>query len=175
LGTQTLLDGTWTVQCVGQDIWGDTDQFHYIWKALTGNGSFSVRVVSQQAKGSYAKAGVMVRQSLLPNMPYYAVFVESGQVANGTNISVQTRAMQGLISTQVTAIRGNAPIFLEIVRAGGGYTYSAYTSHDGTTWTLIPGSTITLGLGDLPEAGMAVSSHGVSDVTTVTFDNVSLG
>lgn len=175
LGTQTLRDGIWTVQGSGQDIWGDTDQFHYIWKHLTGNERFSVRVVSQQAKGSYAKAGIMVRQSSLPNVSYYAVFVESGQVTNGTNISVEARTMQGLISTQVAGIGGSAPIFLKIMRAGGGDIYSAYISHNGTTWTLIPGSTIPLGLGDTPEAGMALSSHDVNGATTAIFDSVSIG
>ena len=138
-----------------------------------GNGPLSVRVVSQRAKGSYAKAGIMVRQSLLPSSPYYAVFVESGKVANGTNISVETRNRQGLISTQVATISGSAPVYLRITRAGD--TYSAYTSNNGVAWALIPGSTITVGLGGTPLAGMALSSHGVDDVTTATFDKVTIG
>jgi len=173
LGSQSLHDNTWTVQSAGEDIWGNADQFYYIWRYLAGNGQLSVRVVSQQAKGSYAKAGIMVRQSLLPSSPYYAVFVESGKVANSANISVETRNRQGLISTQVAAIGGSAPIYLRITRAGD--TYSAYASNDGTTWTLIPGSTTTVGLGGTPLAGMALSSHGVDDVTTATFDNVTVG
>ena len=172
-GSQSLHDATWTVQGAGEDIWGNADQFHYIWRDLVGNGPLSVRVVSQQAKGSYAKAGIMVRQSLLPSSPYYAVFMESGKVANGTNIGVETRTNQGLISTQVAAISGSAPVYLRITRAGD--IYSAYTSNDGVTWRLIQGSTTTVGLGGTPLAGMALSSHGVDDVTTATFDKVTIG
>ena len=170
LGSQSLNATTWTVRSAGEDIWGNADQFHYIWRYLHGDRQLSVRVVSQQAKGSYAKAGILVRQSLLPNSAYYAVFMESGNVANGTNISVDSRTKQGLISTQVAAISGSTPIYLKIARVGD--TYSAYTSKDGTTWTFLPGSTATVSLGDTPLAGMALSSHGVYDVTTATFNNV---
>ena len=71
-------------------------------------------------------------------------------------------------------ITGAAPTYLEIARAGS--TFTAYTSPDGSTWTAVPGSSVTVAslTGTLP-AGMAVTSHNVTAVSTASFDSVTLG
>src|SRR5262249_7261901 len=42
--SQSLDNGIWTVQGAGSDIWDTSDQFHFIWQPLTGDGTLSARV-----------------------------------------------------------------------------------------------------------------------------------
>src|SRR5262249_46101118 len=43
----------------GSDIWGSADSFRFAYQTLTGDGSITAQVVSQEATDRYAKAGVM--------------------------------------------------------------------------------------------------------------------
>lgn len=175
-GDESQSGTTWTVQGTGEDIWGPSDQFHYVWKYITGNGSISARLVSQVSTSHYPKAGLLVRESLAPDSPYYAVFVEPGNKGNG--ISVEVRSRQGLISTAIAAINGSAPVYLKVTLVRG--NLNAYVSHDGITWTLIPLLPNLKGLGNPLNpgktvlVGMAVTSHDVNAINTVTFDSVRI-
>ena len=108
-----------------------------------------------------------MRQSTDPGSPFYAVVVTAQK-----GIFVLRRAtLAGGVST-VTSLSGVAPVYLQVQRSGS--TFTAYTSNDGSTWTLIPGSSLTLGLTGTVLAGMAVTSHDPTKVNTATFNNVSL-
>ena len=48
----------------GADIWGTADQFHFAYKQLSGNGSITAKVVSVSNTDAWAKAGVMIRETL---------------------------------------------------------------------------------------------------------------
>src|SRR5207248_9692562 len=69
-GSGSLSGGVWTVNGSGADIWGTSDQFHFDYWALPGDGTITARVVSVTNTSFYAKSGVMVRQSLSANSPY---------------------------------------------------------------------------------------------------------
>jgi hypothetical protein len=167
-GNETLSNGTWTVQGAGSDIWNTSDQFHYDWQTLAGDGSVSANVTSQTNTSAWAKAGVMLRASTDPGAAYYAVLVTP---AHG--IVVQYRTAQGAVTSQI-AITGTVPTYLKVSRAGTVYT--AYTSTDGTTWTQVPGSAVTLtNLSGTLLAGMAVTSHNGNALSTVTFQAVKVG
>ncbi|HAG98508.1 MAG TPA: hypothetical protein DCL75_06540 [Ktedonobacter sp.] len=176
LGGQSLHGTSWMVQGDGEDIWGPSDQFHYVWQHIKGDGDLSLRIVSQISTSLYPKAGIMVRESLAPDSPYYAVFVEPGNKGNG--ISVEVRSRQGLISTSIATFNGSTPTYLKITRVGG--ILNAYVSNNGTTWTLIPllpnlkGLGNPLNLGNTVLIGMAVTSHDVNAINSVTFDTVRI-
>jgi outer membrane protein assembly factor BamB len=164
-GSQTLSGGTWNVTGFGNDIWGTSDSFHFVDQTLAADGSMSARIVSQTNGSSWAKGGLMMRLTTDPGSPYYAIFVTP---SNG--IAVQWRSAQGGTTSQVTT-PGTVPLFVRIFRSGT--TYSAYTSPDGSTWTLVPGSTQTLPnlTGSLLE-GFAVTSHNTGQYSTVVYDTV---
>ena len=166
-GSQSESNGSWTVQAGGTDIFGTADQFHFVWQQLSADGSISARVVSQTNTSSWAKAGVMLRQSSDPGSLYYAILVTPG---NG--IVVQYRKALGGNTTQVVNITGTVPTYLAVGRTSNSYT--AYTSNDGITWTPVAGSSVTLGMSGPVLAGMAVTSHNASALSTVTFDTVSV-
>ncbi len=165
-GAQSLTSGTWTVQGGGGDIWSTADNFHYVWQPIATDISLSAQVVSETNTNAWAKAGLMIRASIDPGAPYYAAFVTPG---NG--IAVQWRTTLAGNSSQVL-LAGTPPVYLKIGRAGG--SYSAYTSSDGVSWTLIPGSTQSVGLTGASLAGIAVTSHNWGVLGSMTLQSLSL-
>jgi hypothetical protein len=108
----------------------------------------------------------MLRASTDPGSPYYAIFATP---SNG--IVVQWRAQQGSTTAQV-ATAGAAPVFLEVTRSAT--TFSAATSPDGTTWTPVPGSAVSLpGLSGSLLRGLAVTSHNSGQASTVVYDTLA--
>ncbi|HEY7350450.1 MAG TPA: PQQ-binding-like beta-propeller repeat protein [Ktedonobacterales bacterium] len=167
LGSQIFMDGIWTIQGPGGDIWDVADQFRYIWQPLPGNGDISARVLSQMNTDPTAKAGLMIRQNTDPQSAYYAVFVTP---AHG--IVVQYRPTKGATTASPVTISGKAPAYLRVVRSGK--TYTAYTSTNGVTWKLIDGSSVTLNMTGSLLVGMAVTAHNGEDLCTVTFSDVKI-
>jgi outer membrane protein assembly factor BamB len=166
-GSQSLSNGTWTVSGSGGDIWGTADQFRYVWQSLSGSGSVIAHVTAQTNTDNWAKAGVMLRASTDAGSPTYAVFITPG---NG--ISVQRRTAQGASMQKLTNPPGAVPAWLEAVFNGNAFI--AYSSADGTTWSLIPGSSTTMSIGTTLLAGMAVTSHNNCCLSTATMDSVSV-
>jgi hypothetical protein len=116
---------------------------------------------------SQAKAGIMLRATTDPGSPNYAVVVTPG-----AGIKVQVRSTQGGTTTKIANPTGTVPTYLEVTWSGN--TFSASTSPDGVTWTLIPGSTATVNLGSTFLAGLAVTSHHSGSLCTVTMNTVSV-
>jgi outer membrane protein assembly factor BamB len=164
VGGQSLTSGTWILQGGGGDIWDISDSFHFVWQPLATDGGISTRAVSQSNTSVWAKAGVMLRATIDPGSPYYAAFVTPG---NG--VAVQWRSALAATTTQVLAA-GSPVVYLKVARSGG--SYSAYTSSDGATWTLVPGSTVNLGLTGTVLAGLADTSHNWGVLSSATFDTV---
>ncbi len=160
--------GTWTINAGGADITGTSDQFRFVSQTLSGDGSVIAHVTSQTNTSSSAKAGPMFRASADPGAPEYSVLVSPGQ-----GIKVQLRKTQGGSTSKLANPTGTVPAYLKITRSGS--TFTAYTSADGVTWTLIPGSTATLSLGSSLLAGLAVTSHKDGTLGTVTMDTVAVG
>jgi hypothetical protein len=169
-GDEGLANGQWTIQGAGNDIWSAWDQFHFDWQTLSGDGTVSAHITSQTNTDPWAKTGVMLRATTDGAAPYYAAFVTPGH-----GIVVQYRSASGATTAQPAAIAGGVPTYLEVARSGTTFT-TYYSTDGGQTWTPVPGSTFTLtNLGGTILAGLAVSSHNGSHLSTVTMDSVALG
>jgi hypothetical protein len=168
-GSESVSGGSWTIKAGGADIYGTGDQFHFDWQTLPGDGSVSARVVSQTNTSSWAKAGVMLRATTDAGSLNYAVFITPG---NG--ITVQYRNTINGTTAKLTTMAATAPIYLKASRSGT--TFSAYSSSDGLTWTLIAGSQKALGSITGPLlAGMAATAHNAGAICTVVMDTVVVG
>ncbi|HEU5383638.1 MAG TPA: PQQ-binding-like beta-propeller repeat protein, partial [Ktedonobacteraceae bacterium] len=167
VGDQSLNAGTWTIKGGGGSDWYNADQFHYVWQTLPGDGTVSAQVLSQSNTDAWAKAGVMLRQDATGGSGFYAVFVTPG---NG--IVVQYRDVSGLISTQITAFAGAPPAYVEVARSGN--TFTAYSSGDGVTWTPVLGTSVMLNWSGTLLAGLVVSSHNDTALSTATFTAVNI-
>jgi len=160
--------GKWTINAGGADITGTADEFHFVSQTLPGNGSVIAHVLTQTNTSPGAKAGVMLRATTATGSPNYALLVSPGQ-----GIKAQVRKTLNGDTQKLANPTGTVPAWLKITRTAD--TYTAYTSTNGTTWTLIPGSTITINLGTSMLAGLAVTSHNSGTLGTVTMKNVKVG
>ena len=79
-------DGSIIMNAIGTDIWNNADEFRYAYKSLSGNGSMVVRVDSIVPSDPWAKAGIMIRESLAPGSTHAFVCVPAGN-----SISFQRR------------------------------------------------------------------------------------
>ena len=164
-GQASYASGTFTVMGAGSDIWGTADQFQFVYQALAGDGEIVARVATVQNKDAWTKAAVMIRGDLTANAAYAMAAVTS---LNGTVF--QSRSTAGGASTFVMGTTAGAPQWIRVVRSGN--TLSGYSSADGSTWTAIGTSTITLG--STVYVGLAVTSHNPSAAATATFTNVAV-
>ena len=172
-GSDTLANTTWTESGGGGDIWGTADAFHFASQPVTGDAAVTAHVTAQQNTSSWAKAGVMLRATTDPGSPYYAAFVTPGQ-----GLAVQWRSAQAGTSNQVS-VAGTVPVYLRVSRYTTTGTnpqtyFNAFTSSDGVTWTLVPGSTVALALGQPLLGGLAITSHNQGAASVVTLDTVSV-
>jgi hypothetical protein len=109
----------------------------------------------------------MIRASTDPGSPYYAIYQTPG---NG--VVVQSRDALGSNAVQETALTGAPPLYLRVSRSGT--TFTAATSPDGVTWTLVPNSSVSLpNLGGLVLSGLAVTSHNPATLSTAVFNSVT--
>jgi hypothetical protein len=165
-GDGTLASGTFTVHGSGADIWGNADGFHYVYQRLNGNASIVARVSGVSSTDPWAKAGVMIRDTLLPGSRHAFVAVTPG---NG--VSFQSRSTTNGASASATTTGLSAPQWLKLSRSGS--QFSAFRSPDGVSWTQV-GTTRSLDMPPVLYVGLAVTSHTNGALNTSTFGNVQL-
>jgi regulation of enolase protein 1 (concanavalin A-like superfamily)/DNA-directed RNA polymerase subunit RPC12/RpoP len=159
-------NGVMTITGDGADIWNRADAFHYVYLAMKGDVTLTVRVMDIQNTDPWAKAGLMIRQSLDPGSAYAMVLVTSDQ-----GVAFQQRATAGRQAVTVKVIPGlHAPYWLRLTREGG--TVTAAASEDGTDWT--PTNAVTIAMNDPVYAGLAVTSHHSGVLCRATFDHLTV-
>jgi len=163
LGDATLEDGTFTVHGSGDDIWGGTDQFHFVYHSLVGNGAITARVVSETENDSWTKAGVMIRETFDTHSRHAMTAVSPG---NGV---VFQRRHESAGDSLTTGLTGTAPYWVRLQRVGNWFISSA--SVDGVKWQEIGRDTITMGAS--VQIGLCLTSHFGAELATATFDHVS--
>ncbi len=166
--TGTAYDNgtTFTVEGSGSDIWGTSDEFHYVYRPLTGNGVIIARVATLTNTNAWAKVGVMIRNSLANNDAYALECVTPG---NGTSFQYRTTS-GGSAADGKDTTGPAAPYWVKLVRNGNIFT--GYRSADGVTWTEDSSTTITMG--STVYIGLETDSHDNSLLDTATIDHVSL-
>ena len=165
-GDASFSSGVFTVRGSGTDIWDNVDAFQYVYQPLNGNGQITARVTSIQFSDGWAKAGVMIRETLTPGSRHASMFLTAG---NG--LAFQRRTATSGISEHSSGGGGVAPFWVRIVRSGN--LMSAYRSTDGLSWVQV-GSTTTISMSTNVFIGLAVTSHNNSTSCAATFDNVSV-
>ena len=63
-GSATYTNGVFTVSGSGQSIGGTSDQMHFVYQPLSGNGTVVARVTEYLTGRNLAQAGVMIRETL---------------------------------------------------------------------------------------------------------------
>jgi uncharacterized repeat protein (TIGR02543 family) len=162
-GSASYSAGIFTVKGAGLDIWGTADAFRFVYKTLAGDGQIVARVASLQSSNAWAKAGVMIRQSLTASSAHAMMDVTPG---NGAEFSRRTLA--GGTTTASVLAGVAAPYWVKLIRTGNIIT--GYVSSDGINWVQVGTSTISMT--SSAYVGLIVSSHNSSLLSTATFSNV---
>jgi len=159
--------GTYTMTGSGVDIWDESDQFHYAFKTLTGPGSIVAKVESVSNTDGWAKAGVMIRETLDAGSMHTMMVVTPT-----SGISFQRRFDTDGASTETTTGGITAPYWVKIERDLAG-NFTAYSSADGSTWQL-QGQPELFQMGSNAYIGLAVTAHNASLTCEAKFSNVTI-
>jgi hypothetical protein len=161
---------TFELKGSGADIGSNQDAFRFAYKTIVGDGEITVRVTDQDNVNAKNKCGIMVRESLAEGSKYAFVCL-----TNGNSIIFQTRSTTDSLSSSEHSQLGIAtPYWLKLIITGS--TYTGYMSPDGLTWKQV-GSPVNANFGNgLPVyAGLAITSHDNTVLSTAHIDNFSTG
>lgn len=155
--------GLYTIAGSGGDIWGTADAFHFVYLSLTGDGQIVAHVVTQTDTDPWAKAGVMIRETLDPSARFADMVLTPDRGA-----AFQRRTDPGANAVH-TGVNGIAPpAWVKLARSGS--TLTGFVSRDGTTWTLV--GTDTVPMAPTVFVGLAVTAHNNALLSTAVFDHV---
>jgi hypothetical protein len=149
----------------GEDIWGNSDQFHFAWKEVSGAASIVAKVESVQNTQEFAKAGVMIRGTLEADSANAALLVTP---ENG--VRFQFRSTAGGITDRFFEEGITAPQWVKLERTVGGLV-RAYYSADGNTWTQLDVTSVMMSTPMY--IGLALTSHDTALTCEAKFSNVT--
>ena len=162
-GSATFDHTRFSVDGAGADIWGTADGFTALWTGFVApNETFTARVLSLESTNVWAKAGVMIRETMDPGGRHVMVIVSPGK-----GVAMQWRAERDGPSVSATPRPGAAPAWVRLIRRGN--TYTGQTSSDGVTWVTLGAVTLSMS----PSVNsLVVTSHNSAVVATAVFDDV---
>lgn len=158
----TTRDGL-TLQASGHDIWANADAFHFVYQLWRGDVEVVARVVSQKASDPWAKAGIMLRESLRAEAQHAML---AARPEHG--VAFLQRSRTAAVTSQEAA-EAEGP-WLRLVRRGD--RVSAFASGNGLNWQWV--GTVAIAFSEEIYVGVAVSSHDDSQLSTAVFDQLSL-
>ncbi len=162
-------DGDIIMNAIGADIWDTADEFRYAYKSLSGDGSMVVRVDSIVRSNEWAKAGVMIRETLDPGSAH-AFMAATPEPSHGVSFQRRPAADQASASTNVADVA--LPQWVKLTRTGNVFT--AQYSADGVTWAdVTPASPVSIPMAANVYIGLAVTSHDAAISTAAEFSDVS--
>jgi hypothetical protein len=166
--------GTYTMTGSGTDIWNAADEFHYAFKSLTGVGSIVAKVLSVDNTDLWAKAGVMIRETLDAGSKFAAVYITPG---NGcrfqarTDTDIAATSDTSVVTSQQTTI--TAPYWVKLERDVAG-NFRGYYSTNGSTWTPMSWNSQNISMSSNIYIGLAVTSHNAAATCEAKFSNVTI-
>jgi len=162
--------GTYTMTGSGADIWAvngvEADEFHFAYKMLTGAGSIVAKIESIDNTNNWAKAGVMIRETLAPESAHAMAVVTPAQ-----GVAFQRRPATSDTSVGDTVTGITAPHWVKIERNISG-NFTASESTNGTTWQPI-GIPANIQMSANVYIGLSLTSHDAALTCEAVFSNVS--
>jgi hypothetical protein len=159
-------DQTYLIAGSGQNMWNDRDDFHFVWKRMTGNFILSARArFIGTGVEAHRKLGWTIRPSLEPNSQHVTAAVHGDGL-----MSLQFRRTAGAATEEMKSrdslAGGDAVIRLE--RRDGSYIMSVARFGD----TLVSQELTGISLPDTVYVGLFVCAHNDTVVERASFSNV---
>ncbi|WP_157637979.1 T9SS type A sorting domain-containing protein [Flexithrix dorotheae] len=164
-GDASYNNGTFTLDGSGKDIWGNTDEFQFVYQSLNGDGEIVAQVNSLTNTHSWAKAGVMIRESLDGNSKHAMSVITW---SNGVSFQRRTSTGSSSASTKIAGL--STPVWVKLSRNGNVFT-SSYSA-DGNNWTEI--GNVNISMDTSAFVGLCLTSHNDGTIATATYDNVTV-
>ena len=150
----------------GQNMWGDHDDFHFVWKRLTGNFILSTRArFIGTGVEPHRKLGWTVRPTLATNSPHVTAALHGDGL-----VSLQFRRTPGAATEEIkfTDSLPDADAEIQLERRDSVYLMSVARFGD----TLVTRELTGLTLPDTVYVGLFVCAHNDSVVERARFGNV---
>jgi RNA polymerase sigma factor (sigma-70 family) len=167
-GAAEFAGDNYTVQGGGRHIYGEADQFRFVYRPWTGDGEIIACVASDPKQDAWqVAAGVMFREALEPDSPHVTVLI-----SGVGHYDVKYRREAGRSSAcDISRLDAPGKQWVRLVRQGD--TFTAYVRPDGTqTWKLL--KVMKLALNPSLYVGLAVTAHDDARLATATFEQVSV-
>ena len=165
-GGQKIENNNWTIYGGGDDIWGTSDQFRFVYQKINGDFSFSVKVDSLKDTHYYAKAGIMVRENLNKNSAHGIINVFPGgssefgyREKSGQTMKAKPGPNFNWFNVKLKVDKVDKSLYFSIQTKNEWVEVEKLNIHD---W----GKSIYVGLATL--------SHDNSQLTTATYSNIQL-
>jgi TolB protein len=152
----------------GQNMWADHDDFHFVWKRLTGNFILSTRAkFVGRGIEEHRKLGWTIRPSLASNAPHVSAVVHGNGLA-----SLQFRRSAGATTEEIKATDSlpGPDVVIQLERRDGVYIMSVARFGD----TLVTQELHDVTLPDTVYAGVFVCAHNDTVTERATFSNVRI-
>jgi parallel beta-helix repeat protein len=166
--------GTFFMSALGTDIWDARDEFRYAWQRLDGDGAIVARVEWLGGSDFWAKAGVMIRESLGPASAHASIFMIPSGVCAFQNRPANYSS--NCLSAQDWSELG-FPCWIKLERKGD--QFAGYHSADGIQWIrqASPDADAspnpqTIRMPSSVYIGLALTSHAPTVMTTARFSGV---
>lgn len=180
-GSTTLENGVLTIRASGHDIWNAGDSFRFVGTEYRGNISMTAKVLEKPTTANpdgWARAGLMIRESLDPAARNAGIFVNMGGTEEDIHSPVHFQyrlhhsntADESLAAQQGTE-EITYPHWLRLTRQGD--LIVGFQSADGTNFERVGGEEGGITLPRLPArvyVGFAASNHRENEFMTVKFD-----
>ena len=177
-GSARPVETGWDLIAGGADIWEKADQFHFVFKDVSGDFDIAVRVESFTPAHLYSKAGLMIRENVNADSAHLMFLVFAGDAPRNNNLGayeMQFRPAAGADCQGIyPTVRPPAPpefpaafpnSWLRVTRREN--EFSAFASTDGKTWKQY-GEQV-LPLASTVMVGPALTSHNPSVAAQAAF------
>jgi TolB protein len=155
----------YTVSAAGVNMWGTRDEFHFVWKRMTGDFTIQARVeLVGTGVNAHRKAGLMVRPNRVADETY-----ADGVVHGDGLTSLQYRRTKGGMTEEQRVTTAGADL-LKLERRGNTYTFSAAKSGQPFMTTEIS----EMPTGDSVLVGLVVCSHDAGVTERAIFRDVKI-
>lgn len=159
-------DDTYTISGSGTNMWLNTDEFHFVWKKMSGNVSLGATIEMLGAGvDPHRKACLMIRQNLDSNSPYVDIAVHGDGLT-----SMQFRKTK---DAETNEIKSNlfAPKHVVISKDGD---YISMKIKDESGNQQLTGGLLRMNFNDPYYIGLGVCSHNNDVIETIKFSHVSI-
>ncbi|HJP60113.1 MAG TPA: hypothetical protein VJ865_08935 [Gemmatimonadaceae bacterium] len=152
----------------GQNMWDTRDDFHFVWKRLSGNFILSTRAhFIGRGVEAHRKIGWTIRPTLDPNSPHVTAALHGDGL-----VSLQFRRSTGATTEEMKSANSlpNADAVIQLERRDGAYIMSVARFGD----TLVATRLSDVALPDTVYVGLFVCAHNDAVVEQGEFSNVRI-